>query len=115
MGLKSMEGYGLDAYFHLPRLGNACENLPASVMQSPGQGDSMPMPPPNKSNGNGARRSFSTLAERPFTPGDDGEMMFDSRGVLITKRETILGEASSDESFETTRRRRIMDILISRA
>jgi hypothetical protein len=33
--LKSMEGYGVDAYLHLPRLGDACENLPLPVKFSP--------------------------------------------------------------------------------
>eukprot|EP00521_Asterionellopsis_glacialis_P006009 CAMPEP_0195282028 /NCGR_PEP_ID=MMETSP0707-20130614/1085_1 /TAXON_ID=33640 /ORGANISM="Asterionellopsis glacialis, Strain CCMP134" /LENGTH=414 /DNA_ID=CAMNT_0040340977 /DNA_START=85 /DNA_END=1329 /DNA_ORIENTATION=- len=41
--LKSMEGYGLDAYLYLPRLGNACENLPQRVLSSPGEGDSTPI------------------------------------------------------------------------
>ena len=40
--LKSMEGYGLDAYLHLPRLGTNCENLPPRVRQSPGARDSTP-------------------------------------------------------------------------
>lgn len=40
--LKSMEGYGLDAYLHLPRLGTRCENLPPRVMASPGARDSTP-------------------------------------------------------------------------
>lgn len=35
--LKSMEGYGLDAYLHLPRLGDSCENLPLPVKFSPGE------------------------------------------------------------------------------
>jgi pyruvate dehydrogenase kinase 2/3/4 len=33
--LKSLEGYGVDAYLHLPRLGDACENLPLQVQFSP--------------------------------------------------------------------------------
>ena len=37
-----MEGYGLDAYLHLPRLGVACENLPSLVRHSPGGRDSTP-------------------------------------------------------------------------
>ena len=40
--LKSMEGYGLDAYLYLPRLGDAGENLPRAVLQSPGERDSTP-------------------------------------------------------------------------
>ena len=35
--LKSMEGYGLDAYLHLRRLGDCCENLPIEVKFSPGE------------------------------------------------------------------------------
>eukprot|EP00565_Helicotheca_tamesis_P000403 CAMPEP_0185741544 /NCGR_PEP_ID=MMETSP1171-20130828/39017_1 /TAXON_ID=374046 /ORGANISM="Helicotheca tamensis, Strain CCMP826" /LENGTH=468 /DNA_ID=CAMNT_0028413523 /DNA_START=429 /DNA_END=1835 /DNA_ORIENTATION=- len=38
--LKSMEGYGVDAYLHLPVLGSACENLPERVIKSPGNLDS---------------------------------------------------------------------------
>jgi len=38
--LKSMEGYGLDAYLYLPVLGVACENLPSEVNLSPGNLDS---------------------------------------------------------------------------
>lgn len=40
--LKSMEGYGLDAYLQLPRLGDSCENLPLPVKFSPGQLNSNP-------------------------------------------------------------------------
>jgi len=40
--LKSMEGYGLDAYLHLPRLGEKCENLPLEVRFSPGELNSNP-------------------------------------------------------------------------
>lgn len=40
--LKSTEGYGLDAYLHIPRLGTHCENLPLSVRDSPSERDSMP-------------------------------------------------------------------------
>lgn len=39
--LKSMEGYGVDAYLYLPMLGKSCENLPKRVLNSPGQGDSI--------------------------------------------------------------------------
>jgi pyruvate dehydrogenase kinase 2/3/4 len=41
--LKSTEGYGVDAYLHLPRLGQACENLPLRVRDSPGERDSTPV------------------------------------------------------------------------
>lgn len=39
--LKSMEGYGVDAYIYLPVLGQACENLPKRVAMSPGNIDSV--------------------------------------------------------------------------
>lgn len=38
--IKSMEGYGVDAYLYLPVLGVACENLPQRVIRSPGNLDS---------------------------------------------------------------------------
>jgi pyruvate dehydrogenase kinase 2/3/4 len=48
--LKSMEGYGLDAYLYLPRLGENCENLPRRVIASPGELDSNPqnVTPPSR-------------------------------------------------------------------
>lgn len=39
MDLKSMHGYGSDAYLHIPRFFN-CENLPQNVCNSPAQGTS---------------------------------------------------------------------------
>jgi len=41
--LKSLEGYGLDAYLHLPRLGDSCENLPLPVQFSPSNLNSNPL------------------------------------------------------------------------
>ena len=55
--LKSMEGYGLDAYLHLPRLGDACENLPTRVRKSAGEADSTPRQ-------RVSARQYSTLAHR---------------------------------------------------
>mmetsp|Transcript_23693 Transcript_23693/g.56097 ORF Transcript_23693/g.56097 Transcript_23693/m.56097 type:complete len:654 (+) Transcript_23693:234-2195(+) len=43
MTLKSLEGHGLDAYLHLPRLGNNCENLPLPVQFSPSNLNSNPL------------------------------------------------------------------------
>ena len=40
--LKSLEGYGVDAYLHLPRLGDNCENLPLPVQFSPSNLNSNP-------------------------------------------------------------------------
>lgn len=42
--LASMDGFGTDAYLHLNRLGNECENLPKLVGLSPGAKDSTNMP-----------------------------------------------------------------------
>ncbi len=39
--LKSMEGYGVDAYLYLPVLGDQCENLPKRVLKSPANHDSL--------------------------------------------------------------------------
>jgi len=41
--LKSLEGYGVDAYLHLPRLGDNCENLPLPVQFSPSNLNSNPL------------------------------------------------------------------------
>eukprot|EP00638_Chattonella_subsalsa_P003310 CAMPEP_0117754928 /NCGR_PEP_ID=MMETSP0947-20121206/13142_1 /TAXON_ID=44440 /ORGANISM="Chattonella subsalsa, Strain CCMP2191" /LENGTH=467 /DNA_ID=CAMNT_0005574153 /DNA_START=167 /DNA_END=1567 /DNA_ORIENTATION=- len=35
--LKSMEGFGMDSYLYLNRLGQNCENLPPKVLESPSQ------------------------------------------------------------------------------
>lgn len=40
LDLKSIEGFGTDAYCHLSRLGNNCENLPTGVRTSPSERDS---------------------------------------------------------------------------
>lgn len=60
--LKSTEGFGLDAYLHLPRLGtNCCENLPLRVRDSPGERDSTPSvittTTTTKTNASSARRN----------------------------------------------------------
>jgi hypothetical protein len=40
LDLRSMEGYGTDAYCYLNRLGKNCENLPVGVALSPAERDS---------------------------------------------------------------------------
>ena len=42
LDLRSLEGHGTDAFLHLPRLGAACETLPAVVRASPAERDSTP-------------------------------------------------------------------------
>jgi hypothetical protein len=62
--LKSTEGYGLDAYLHLPRLGDACENLPLRVRDSPAGGVSLPT-----NLGTSAQRATTIATSRPRTMG----------------------------------------------
>jgi pyruvate dehydrogenase kinase 2/3/4 len=62
--LKSTEGYGLDAYLHLPRLGDACENLPLRVRDSPAGGVSLPT-----NTDASLHRATSMAASRPRTMG----------------------------------------------
>lgn len=40
LDLRSMQGFGTDAYIHLNRLGTNCENMPELVKSSPAEGDS---------------------------------------------------------------------------
>ena len=40
LAIKSLEGFGTDAYLHVSRLGHDCENLPEGVLQSPAERDS---------------------------------------------------------------------------
>jgi pyruvate dehydrogenase kinase 2/3/4 len=54
--LKSTEGYGLDAYLHMPRLGSATENLPLRVRESPGATDSSVRPPTTTTTSSSTRR-----------------------------------------------------------
>ena len=40
LDIKSMDGFGTDAYLHLNVLGEGCENLPSKVLNSPAMSDS---------------------------------------------------------------------------
>jgi len=40
LDIKSMDGFGTDAYLHLNILGDGCENLPSKVRNSPAMRDS---------------------------------------------------------------------------
>mmetsp|Transcript_12221 Transcript_12221/g.27502 ORF Transcript_12221/g.27502 Transcript_12221/m.27502 type:complete len:591 (-) Transcript_12221:82-1854(-) len=77
--LKSMEGYGLDTYLHLPRLGVACENLPRLVQKSPGERDSTP--------GRNIR-NFSTLSKMSQT------LVHGKNSTTIAPKPTTLRHAS---------------------
>lgn len=68
--LKSTEGYGLDAYLHLPRLGDCCENLPLRVRDSPGEHDSIPTFIPNNNNaatGSSMNKATTSTTTRTFS------------------------------------------------
>ena len=68
--LKSMEGYGLDAYLHLPRLGKSGEHLPPRVRASPGELDSLPLTPPSSSGSSSTYGRFWTpTGTRSFSTG----------------------------------------------
>ncbi|CAB9511664.1 kinase isozyme 4, mitochondrial [Seminavis robusta] len=95
--LKSMEGYGLDAYLYLPRLGDACENLPRRVIASPGEQVSLPAP--KRINKSGTR-AFSTLAPNRQSANEPWVVESDE-----------LDEAGWEES----KTRRVLQILHSRA
>mmetsp|Transcript_146 Transcript_146/g.236 ORF Transcript_146/g.236 Transcript_146/m.236 type:complete len:538 (-) Transcript_146:168-1781(-) len=71
--LKSMEGYGLDAYLYLPRLGEACENMPLSVKASPGEQISMPT----------GRRGYGTLATSTVETSREDRLRNESRRILM--------------------------------
>jgi Histidine kinase-, DNA gyrase B-, and HSP90-like ATPase len=108
--LKSMEGHGLDAYLYLPRLGDACENLPRRVVHSPGEQVSLPSARWSKEK-NPLSRSYSTT-----TP---------LKRVHVSPEARLLEEAyklkqSTDDEYdqpgwEEAKIRRILKILESRA
>jgi hypothetical protein len=101
--LKSMEGYGLDAYLHLPRLGDACESLPIRVSHSPGERVSLP---PRK------QKLVDPTASR------DGNARKFSTAVTTTPREELVesgGSADSDAVTWEDKTRRILKILQQRA
>lgn len=92
--LKSTEGYGLDAYLHLPRLGNSCEHLPLRVRASPGARISLPTV--------GNVRRFSTSAVGPLASAES------------FNRSRRTGDQQDDISAGERNLRRILDKVHSR-
>lgn len=82
--LKSTEGYGLDAYLHLPRLGDCCENLPLRVRDSPGAGVSMPVPKTTLSTTmvTASPRGIRTYSTRHSSASKDDIASFSRMGAL---------------------------------
>ena len=85
VSIKSLEGYGVDAYLYLPVLGVACENLPQRVVRSPGNLDSNPAEEKDVLDGDG------------YDVGWDGDYWTDGRkrnddffqDSVVTKRSEV--------------------------
>ena len=91
--LKSTEGYGLDAYLHLPRLGDACENLPLRVRDSPAGGVSLPT-----NTGTIMQRVSSVISSRPRTMGTRS-VRSASRTYTLTPNESVTTSSNTKPSI----------------
>ena len=112
--LKSMEGYGLDAYLYLPRLGDACENLPRRVIASPGEQVSLPSVRPAKTSSATAttQRAFSTLAN---TTQHGGRTSVYLPRTIPADEPWVMDQSLDQADWEEDKVRRVMEILRSRA
>lgn len=142
--LKSMEGYGLDAYLYLPRLGDACENLPPRVSSSPGELVSLPNKKKRKSktnsngktdnknqsksstsattsssttsNSNSKSRTFSTMIPRTYYAQAVAAQQPQQQYSSVEPWVMGPGEmADSNSDWEEAKIRRILRVLKSRA
>lgn len=86
--LKSMEGYGLDAYLYLPRLGDACENLPARVVTSPGEQVSLPSVNNNKKRNDKNNNNNKLSTARNFSTMIPKEIR-EATAALLQRRQEI--------------------------
>ena len=124
--LKSMEGYGLDAYLYLPRLGDACENLPHRVISSPGEQVSLPSVKPKKNSSSTSTASSnnkSTTTARNFSTLIPKEIR-EATAKILQRRQPIelqyapafepWASVAEDEDDET-KTRRVLKILKMRA
>lgn len=100
--LKSMEGFGCDAYLYLPRLGDSCENLPLSVTASPGERDSLPAGTAKYRalTGSSSRRNYGTMAKAAL-----------AAVVQVVRPVTLL----TREEIQEKKVFRVMNVLNSRA
>jgi len=64
LDLRSLEGHGTDCFLHLPRLGAACETLPAVVRASPAERDSTPGGPDDYSMTKLSEYEYAVLSEK---------------------------------------------------
>lgn len=87
--LRSMEGYGLDAYLHLPRLGDACENLPSLVRHSPGGRDSTP--------GRNVRRFTTMVTNQTSCSNEQPQVASMSTDILMEQIRDCFTEKSKNK------------------
>ena len=80
--IKSMEGYGVDAYLYLPVLGVACENLPQRVIRSPGNLDS--------------RQTGELLDDEGF----DSDALYKTEGT--SRNDDFFEDANFERRFDST-------------
>jgi len=115
--LKSMEGYGLDAYLYLPRLGDACENLPRRVSFSPGELVSLPALKKKKQSGSAANSSSSSSTTRTFSTLIPKQAMRKPAYVAPTIEPWAMnpGDLSEEGAWEEAKLRRILRVLNHRA
>lgn len=129
--LKSMEGYGLDAYLYLPRLGDACENLPRRVSASPGELVSLPNKKKrnnkssNSSNNKASSSSSSSAnasASRTYSTMIPRSYYNQAMAALPTQQCPSAepwvsgpGEMADNPDWEEAKLRRILKVLKSRA
>ena len=78
--LRSLEGHGTDCFLYVPRLGAACEALPAMVRLSPAERESTPQPEHGYALGQLSEYEYAVLSERlaELRHGDDPEYPFAS-------------------------------------
>lgn len=62
--LRSLEGHGTDCFLYVPRLGAACEALPAMVRLSPAERESTPQPEHGYALGRLSEYEYAVLSER---------------------------------------------------
>eukprot|EP00804_Cyclotella_cryptica_P009360 CCRYP_009025-RA/>CCRYP_009025-RA protein AED:0.13 eAED:0.15 QI:0/0/0/1/1/1/2/0/596 len=94
--IKSMEGYGVDAYLYLPVLGVACENLPQRVVRSPGNLDSSLMDSKQICDGDGYYNG--EVSDEYWTDGSSRNDDF-FQDSAITRRSSVVLSNLNDRAL----------------